>query len=1222
MKRILSLVCILLYLNLSAQAITLYNAFLGKYDFTMIGNSLNTVPNGTSAPCIINTSSSATLNLLPHQTIQAAYLYWAGSGSLSNGDLNIKLNGVDITPDRTFLSAMGSNNLPVYGAFKDVTDIVLANGNGVYTVSDFDLSGVIGPYCSTGGNFGGWSIVVIYADPTTTNNLVNVYDGFTKVDASSPVINITLNNLNVLNLTGNKIGFLSWEGDENIAVSEQLRINNNIVSNPPLNPANNVFNGTNSFTNSSTLYNMDLDVFDINDYTNIFDNTLDITLQSYQDAVVVNNIVVVLNSEVPDASIQINTADSPCDIRDIEVDYTVSNLIATQALPAGTQIAFYADAQLVGMAATQNDIPIGGSESGSIVLTIPMSIPQTFTLTVRVDDDGTGNGNVIEFNEENNEQQTTITLGITPTVNPYQNLVACDLNDDGVVTFDLTQVGTQMLGAQTGVEIRYYTTAADALAGNTNNITNPNAFSNTSSPQTLYVRMEDVVGCAIVQDFQIEVIPAEEFTYTLPNLIQCSPSLTPTGISFDLTENEGAILNGNDPTQFTVSYHLTQNEARSGANPIANPTNFLNTSNPQTIWARLVSSEDCVQYGSFQLETTAPEQITYNLPNLTFCSPTSLLTGITVDLTQNEEAILNGNNPDDFTLTYHLSQNDAANGVAAIANPGAFVTTSNPQTIWVRLMDAENCVQYGSFEIEITGPEAMDYSIPSLVTCSPDQILVGVETDLTVNEEIILNGNDPAQFTITYHLTQNDAMNGVNAIVNPTTYANNSSPQTIWVRMIGPDNCVLYGNFQLTYNPAPLTQSISPVEECSMSGPATFDLTQLNSLIVNNVNNLTFTYHETLADAENGTNPLPNLYTPATQSATIYVRVEDNLGCFSIVAVQLESVVNMATIPATYFECDSPYEENDGFTSFNLTTMQDQIDFGLGLVNSIISFHTTLADAELGANAIPNPTNYTNTSNPQTLYARALRPDGSCGGIAEFNIQVAPVPEFELPEYLAYCPGDSKTYTFYGPYQTFIWRNPSGEVVSNSATVQFTEAGSWTLEVRDTPNGCPAIRDIEVIFDNSPIITNIEVNGNTVIVSANGGTPPYTYSYNNGLTWTNHYILENVPGGIFDLIVMSKYGCISTAKSFGVLGVPNFISPNGDGKNDNWEIRGLEAYPNAWIQIFDRYGKLFVDRKLDPGFRWDGTYMGRPVPSGDYWYIIKIEDGKTVSGHISVRNRN
>ena len=58
-----------------------------------------------------------------------------------------------------------------------------------------------------------------------------------------------------------KIGFTAWEGDSNLAVNETLRVNGNIISNPPLNPEENAFNGTNSFTGSSQLYNMDLDFY-------------------------------------------------------------------------------------------------------------------------------------------------------------------------------------------------------------------------------------------------------------------------------------------------------------------------------------------------------------------------------------------------------------------------------------------------------------------------------------------------------------------------------------------------------------------------------------------------------------------------------------------------------------------------------------------------------------------------------------------------------------------------------------------------------------------------------------------------------------------------------------------------------------------------------------------------------------------------------------------------
>ena len=92
---------------LSAQDIGLFQQFNGRYDFTAIGNTLNTGPNS----CNILTASSADLTLLPTQTLVSATLYWSGSGGTPfdafPGDYQVTLtgpvNGTDIFAQRTFL---------------------------------------------------------------------------------------------------------------------------------------------------------------------------------------------------------------------------------------------------------------------------------------------------------------------------------------------------------------------------------------------------------------------------------------------------------------------------------------------------------------------------------------------------------------------------------------------------------------------------------------------------------------------------------------------------------------------------------------------------------------------------------------------------------------------------------------------------------------------------------------------------------------------------------------------------------------------------------------------------------------------------------------------------------------------------------------------------------------------------------------------------------------
>ena len=83
---------------------------------------------------------------------------------------------------------------------------------------------------------------------------------------------------------------------------------------------------------------------------------------------------------------------------------------------------------------------------------------------------------------------------------------------------------------------------------------------------------------------------------------------------------------------------------------------------------------------------------------------------------------------------------------------------------------------------------------------------------------------------------------------------------------------------------------------------------------------------------------------------------------------------------------------------------------------------------------------------------------------------------------------------------------------------------------------------------------------------------------------------------------------------------PTFFTPNGDGYNDFWYIIGVNKNlsTNINIQIFDRYGKLL--KQIDPLSQgWDGTFNGNQMPSSDYWYVIKLENGRNVKGHFSLK---
>lgn len=69
------------------------------------------------------------------------------------------------------------------------------------------------------------------------------------------------------------------------------------------------------------------------------------------------------------------------------------------------------------------------------------------------------------------------------------------------------------------------------------------------------------------------------------------------------------------------------------------------------------------------------------------------------------------------------------------------------------------------------------------------------------------------------------------------------------------------------------------------------------------------------------------------------------------------------------------------------------------------------------------------------------------------------------------------------------------------------------------------------------------------------------------------------------------------------------FSPNGDNLNDSWEIININHYPNAWVEVFDRYGRTVF--KSEGGYSpWDGKQNGINLPSGNYYYTI-LPEGKT-----------
>lgn len=707
MKHTIKVLFIILFVQLGqAQNIELFQQFNGRYDYLSFGNTLNVQENGGGDPCIIQTESSADFALEADQTIIAAYLYWAGS--LDPGDLEVVLNGVDVTASRDFALTFTSNEVDYtyFAAFADVTDILTDQGNGTYTLSELDLTSNIEFYCNGNStNFGGWAVTVIYEDPDFTLRNVSLFDGLESVSSSNNNLTITLLNLNVIDDVGAKIGFLAWEGDAALANNETLSINGNLISNPPLNPADNAFNSTNSFTGSTDLYNMDIDFYDIENNIMPGDTEVVIDLTSSQDFVMINNIITVLNTQIPDATITIDqtTVGENCGDNEIPVEYTVFNLNSTDVLQANAPIAFYANNTLVGQSATVNPIPIGGQESGMITLTIPPNIPADFTLRAVVDDLGNGNGIVDESDETNNDFTVDLHILIFPTLNT-QNLSIC--NAVGVEIFDLTSAVSTNASNDL---VTFHFTQMNAENG-VNEILNPENFTSTAIFQTIYVRVDNG-DCVTIGSFtiEVEICPLPDATIEITEMLfPCRQRLLdiPYRVSnIDATN----ILPANTSIAFYIASQLvatsqTQNDIPIGGFEDGVITIDVDSAVPNTFMLELRVDDDGTGVGSVEeLDETNniwTQTISFNtipdivpLPDLVACNEGFNLA--TFNLTAQDELVTQNTQG---TVTYYTTLEDAAEQQNPIEDPEQYTNTTDPQTIFVRL-ENEVCFTIGSFII-------------------------------------------------------------------------------------------------------------------------------------------------------------------------------------------------------------------------------------------------------------------------------------------------------------------------------------------------------------------------------------------------------------------------------------------------------------------------------------------------------------------------------------------
>ncbi len=447
--------------------------------------------------------------------------------------------------------------------------------------------------------------------------------------------------------------------------------------------------------------------------------------------------------------------------------------------------------------------------------------------------------------------------------------------------------------------------------------------------------------------------------------------------SFWLDEISFEILIPVQAQNYIVTHHENQTDVFTNANALSSP--YFNISpNQQTLYARIENiSTGEITYMSYPLTVNPiPSNLTVTITN---CASTTI--GSTCwDLTSVEAQIAQGATAS--IVTFFTSQADAFSNVGQIANPSCYISPSaspvNPP-VYYRVENAvTGCFAVGVVELVIIdcGSTCQGVSNVAFSNITGNSVMMSWTT-LNVDPQSVISV----------------ALNGMPAVSLPSTQSTYvvenlscNSIYTVTVTVVCPNGDTTAQTYNVgTASCTPQAGQPTDLRQCiGSSGQACFNLDQNNVFIINTLNpaDYTVTYHNSEVDAANDANPLSSPYCTATSQA-VFARLENN-------ATQEFQIFGFSVMVETFTQVDTPLnsiqqcdDNNDGFVTFDLTTIQAQINS-----TNPLEYYPSLTNAQNQVVPFTNPSvlNISVQNQVTNVFVREIVADG-CDNIYTFQIQ-------------------------------------------------------------------------------------------------------------------------------------------------------------------------------------------------------------------------------------------
>lgn len=369
----------------------------------------------------------------------------------------------------------------------------------------------------------------------------------------------------------------------------------------------------------------------------------------------------------------------------------------------------------------------------------------------------------------------------------------------------------------------------------------------------------------------------------------------------------------------------------------------------------------------------------------------------------------------------------------------------------------------------------------------------------------------------------------------------------------------------------------------------------------------------------------------AAKTYNVSLQVITDSGCRSTLNTQAVKI-NYLPKPAFTMPSVCLPDGNGQFTS--------QSSIGDGS-EALFSYRWNFNDPnDPAVSTLKDPTHRFTALGPYAVQLKITSKDGCVDSLTQSFTTIYPQPKAAFSAApTEICVGDSIRFKDLGngissAAASWSWNFGDGSVASVQDPVKkYVDSGAFTVRYWFT-NGQGCVSDTSKQQVTVYPYPKLDLGPDLKILEGGVATLRPVLAYGAGLQylWTPATYLSSDTAAVpkatppdditYQLKLTGKGGCSATDAIFiQVLKapeVPNVFSPNGDGINDTWRIKYLESYPGAEIDVFNRYGQA-VFHSVGYDVDWDGTYNGKPMPVGTYYYVINPKNGrKIITGSVTI----